>query len=407
MKRYIIMTYDIHPLGGCQNYLSGKCPYLENKGYEVYILYSGSKATEFVFKNLAIYSNGNVPGLDFIPAEMPSSLREKMLRVMKSKVTRNDSIYDETIVESHYDKMHLWGELLAESLNAKHICFNCNEIFRGEDKYYEQYLDFYKFKYERNELYGIVEKSMEFLFGGFDGLIKATNKRFRAAHPGSVQDVNYFNDSIVPEADWSICYIGRILKSYVNRILSDVAAFSEEHEDKKINFIIIGDAEPRLGKIHSIFDRLDNVNLTLLGNLVPIPRLLIKKMDVLIAGAGSAFSVVKENVPVIVPDPNTCLSNGLLGYENKSAILLEPGRKHESFKQSLERVLIEKVHTRMNLKYEYHVKPLNEYYDEHMSMIDDSERQKKYYTHGIICNGPYSLLHKLYVCLKIIKRNWI
>ncbi len=401
------MTYDIHPLGGCQNYLSGKCPYLKNKGYEVYILYAGSQATKFEFKNLAIYSNGNVPGLDFIPAEMPSFLREKMLRVMKSKVTRNGRIYDETVVESHYDKMHLWGELLAESLKAKHICFNCNEIFRGEDKYYEQYLDFYKFKYDRNELYGIVEKSMEFLFGGFDGQIKATNKLFRAAHPGSVQDTNNFNESIVPEADWSICYIGRVLKSYVNRILYDVAAFSKEHGDKSINFIIIGDAEAKHEMIHHVFDRVDNVNLILLGNLIPIPRLLIKRMDVIIAGSGSAFSVISEKIPIIIPDPNSCLSNGLLGYENKSAILLEPGRKHESFKQSLDRVLIEKVHTRMKLKYEYHVKPLNEYYDEHMSMIADSEKQKKYYTRGIIYNGPYSVVHKLNVCLKILKRNGI
>lgn len=401
------MTYDIHPLGGCQNYLSGKCPYLENNGYEVYVLYSGSKATKFEFKNLAIYSDGNVPGLDFIPAEMPSFFRNEMLKVMKSKVTRNDSIYDETVVESHYDKMHLWGELLAESLNAKHMCFNCNEIFRGEDKYYEQYLDFYKFKYERNELYGIVEKSMEYLFGGFDGLIKATNKRFSAAYPEPVQDVKYFDESIVPEADWSICYIGRIIKSYVNRILSDVAAFSEEHGDRKINFIIIGNAEAKYEMIHHIFDRIGNVNLILLGNLIPIPRLLIKKMDVIIAGGGSAFSVLRENIPIIIPDPNICLSNGLLGYENKSTILLEPGRKHESFKQSLDRVLIEKVQTRMKFKYEYHVKPLNEYYDEHMSMIADSEKQKKYYTHDIICNGPYSLSHKLIVFLKIIKRSWI
>jgi len=407
MKRYIILSYDIHPLGGCQNYLSGKCPYLESKGYDVYILYAGISSPKFEFKNLAKYSNGNIPELDFIPAEIPRFLKNCILLTMKSIVTKCDRVYDETIIESHYDKMHLWGELLAEKISAKHMCFNCNEIFRGKGKYYEQYLDFYKYKLNRKELYGITKNSMSFLFGNNININVQSSRTFEAAHPKVVQDVDNYDDSIIPYSDWSICYIGRILKNYVDEILSNVALFSHKHKEKKINFIIIGDAQPKIEKINSIFNQISNVNLIILGNLVPIPRAIIKKMDVILAGAGSAYCVLNEGVPVIVPDSNTCLSNGLLCYENISAVFLDKGRQHETFEHSLERVLVQKVHTTLKVKFKYTESSVSDVYDEHMSMIADSEKQRNYYPHDDIVNGSYSFIHKIKVVLAIFKRKWL
>lgn len=174
----------------------------------------------------------------WIRAQFPSCLQKHVLKDMVSVVSsKHGKQYEQTIIESHHDKTHLWGEILAKELHAKHICFNCNELFRGPDKYFEPYLAFFEFKYRRKELYGITEISVSRLFDGYNGLNDLKEKNFKAKTPDSVQDVSSAAVDELPSADWSICYIGRILKSYVDNILRDVALFAQRHTDKKINFI--------------------------------------------------------------------------------------------------------------------------------------------------------------------------
>ena len=48
-------------------------------------------------------------------------------------------------IESQSEVTALWGELLAEKLRARHVCFNCNELFRGPKKYYEENINFIRF----------------------------------------------------------------------------------------------------------------------------------------------------------------------------------------------------------------------------------------------------------------------
>lgn len=405
MKRYIIMTYDIHPLGGCQNYLSGKCPYLEKRGWEVYVLFTGVKNGKFEFRNLSAYADGNVPELDFIPAELTTLHCRNVIEKMMTIVSKPDTSYTESVIESHYDKMHLWGELLAERIGAKHMCFNCNEIFRGKDKYFESYLDFYKFKYERKELYGIVEQSMFHLFEGYNNVELNNKKNFNARTPDAVQDVPCPELDNFPNATWNVCYFGRILKSYVDRILSDVALFAKSYPDKLINFVIIGDEKPKEAQVHEIFDRMKNVNLILMGNRVPVPRDLVRKMDVIIAGSGCACSVVNEDVPVVVPDPDACLSNGLMGYENESSILLDEGRERESFDVTLRRVLVENVCSKIQRKYVYNFASSTAHYNEHMEMIADSVQIKEYYPSEALTKSQISFVRKMHVYYELLRRK--
>ena len=46
MKQYIILTANIHPIGGMQNYVAGKAAYLERNGWKVTVFFWGdSKGT--------------------------------------------------------------------------------------------------------------------------------------------------------------------------------------------------------------------------------------------------------------------------------------------------------------------------------------------------------------------------
>lgn len=405
------MTYDIHPLGGCQNYLSGKCPYLEARGWDVYILYAGVNSNTFEYKNLSNFASKNIPLIDFIPAQLPHFLQKRVISKMISAVSKKQIDYDETVIESHFDKVDLWGALLAEKLCAKHVCFNCNEIFRGSDKFFEKYLDFYWYKYERKELFGITPKSLIQLFNGYNGFSTISKIYFEAFHPPVVEDVNHDIINAIPNnANWTICYIGRILKSYVNRILSDISLFAKDYHDKIINFVIIGDEKPKADLIHKTFENNKNINVIPLGNQIPIPKILFSKFDVIIAGAGSAWAVINENVPIIIPDPKNCLSNGLFRYENKSSITLDKGRKQESFYDTLKRVLVNQEHKNYNYNITWNIPDLDSQYDKHMSMISNTIGQGHYPSSLLLKNDLFINLgfkEKCLLFIELLKREII
>lgn len=407
MNRYIIMSYDIHPLGGCQNYIWGKAAYLEKRGWDVFVLFAGAKKIAFEFKYLSKYADGNIPALDWIPAQLPNSLQRGTLRDMLRVVCRKGIDYKETIIESHHDKTHLWGELLAEKLKAKHICFNCNELFRGDDKFFEPYLDFFEFKYQRKELYGITDKSVSRLFDGYNGHVDLKEKVFIAKTPDSVQDVQCALVDNIPSADWSICYIGRILKSYVDNILQEVALFAQKHADKQINFIIVGDANIKKKQIDNLFIPISNLNVEYLGNQIPIPRSLFRKVDVVIAGSGCAYASRNEGVPVILPDPEACASDGLYRYENMNPVKLDEGRICEPFIESLERVLVQEVHKSMTFIPVEDNRTASDFYDEHMQMISDTSSKQEFYLVDVLTNNNLTFMQKMYMTCQYYFRKLI
>ena len=51
-----------------------------------------------------------------------------------------------------------------------------------------------------------------------------------------------------------------------------------------------------------------------MGDLVPIPKCIYKKIDCMIAGAICAEISAREGIPTIVADCENYLANGILGY---------------------------------------------------------------------------------------------
>lgn len=83
--------------------------------------------------------------------------------------------------------------------------------------------------------------------------------------------------------------------------------------------LIVGNVDDRKEWLHQKLDKASNLVLTCLGDLVPIPRTLFSKIDVVIGSSGCAECSVVEGVPTIVSDAENSLANGILGYTVFSA----------------------------------------------------------------------------------------
>ena len=230
---------------------------------------------------------------------------------------------NEIIIESHNDIMALWGELLAKQLLARHFFWTANEQYRLPTQYYKEKIDLFLFKFDRKEIFGSCN-TVNRLLEGFR-IVTPDNFEGVLIDEDPVQDV--VNDKVdnLKKYDWTICYIGRSNKPYMTNIISDVGLFASCHKDKSIQFVVVGDIGFHSEELKAIDNKNVNLIVTELGNLHPLPRILFKKVDVVIAGSGSARCSVYEGTLTILADPETGMSNGMLGYDTIDSVYKEKG----------------------------------------------------------------------------------
>lgn len=350
MNRYIIVTQNILRVGGLELFTSGKAEYLEKERWKVDVLYIGHKRRgHCAIPSLNKYLNGGFIELGLPPYMFTSKQRKKALdRIMKYL---NPSLPAENIyIESHSDTTSQWAELIAEKMGGKHVFLLCNEYFRGHGKHYEECMDFYDFKHKRREVAGEVENEMQKLFEGYK-IVPQSECYLFDLDEDPVRDIPSQKIDSISHYDFNICYIGRATKSYVPEILADVAKFAGSVPDKTVQLVLVGDASSQSERLTAIKNLHPGLIVTELGNLVPIPRSLFSKVDVVIAGSGSANCAVHEGIPVILADTETRRSNGLLGYETKNFLFSDETTISKTFMESLEDVFIRRIQDRLEFDY--------------------------------------------------------
>ena len=141
----------------------------------------------------------------------------------------------------------------------------------------------------------------------------------------------------------TVAYIGRIEKSYVKAIFSGVKEFTLDHPDKQIQFVIVGNFTKitMVAWSNDLFRGIKNLKIVATQSLVPIPRNLFKKLDVVIAGAQTAIFSAYEGIPVITAIVGSDKTSGCLYYDTDDAFYGQ-GSKHISYVEALENVLIKK-----------------------------------------------------------------
>ena len=283
MKKYIILMLNIHRMGGTQTYIASKVKYLRDNGWDVYVFYGDMKNNKCAVPQLFEFNDNSIAGLTTPPNYLLPSIRQRVLKEIISIVGIDD--YSEIIVETLTSVLSLWGELVAEALSAKHICFLCDENFRQPGQVYIEHLNFFDFKHQRRELAGIHDNSLVKLFDGYKNIPPEERYTLVAYEGEVVQDVKNEIVEHIERCDWNICYIGRMDKGYVDNIVNDMVQLALKYKDKNIQIIFVGNADKKKKYINKLYKNIINVKLIFLGNLVPIPRILYSKSDVIIAGA--------------------------------------------------------------------------------------------------------------------------
>lgn len=376
MKKYVMLTADLHPIGGMQLYTAGKARFLKERGWDVYVLYSGTNE-----KNCAIdYLNEYTDGAFFCLAYRPAQLEKKTLSYVLNKIEKliGASTSDVVFIESQAEVLALWGELIAEKINGQHICFNCNEQFRGPKKYYEENIKFFMFKYQRRELLGLHADTNKKLFDGYMNVPCSNEFVFDAVEPGPIQDVKNIPTEKLEKFDFNIAYLGRIIKGYVPNILEGVYQFANKYQEKSIQFIIIGDATDRKEEIDKLFNRIHNVKVTYMGDMVPIPRAIFKKIDAMIAGAVCAEISAREGVPTIVADCENYLANGILGYTINNSMYYDSQRGQSTYLEELEDALIYKRYLQNTYSFPPAISS-DDIYESQFVFFDSANSKREYY----------------------------
>ena len=383
-KLYIFVTHYIGDVAGTQMYTAGKVKYLKECGWQIRILCNGPRQTKALMPLLDEYIwDGS--GLNFImtePYKLPKYQQEYFLNLMVQRLNLSPNEYYDIIIESHCDWQAYWAELLAAKIGARHFFIACDEAYRKDhrneasgNRNYESNLDFFYFKWKRNELVGN-ESVLKKLFNGYKNVAAPLVEM-----PPTVQEMYPIQDIDFPiekikKLDWNICHIGRMAKKYVSHAIKGIGELARRYPDKKINFIMVGSPYDRTELLKQTFQNCPNVFFILLGDMVPIPRNLFSKIDVVCAISQSARFAANEGVLTIcgtVDKPDK--TSGVLGYDTKEAINGEP---IFTYVEALENVLVKRLYDDQ----EYglpKIEPAEKAYENFWTIVKNASPVKEYY----------------------------
>lgn len=380
-KIYIFVTHGVG-IGGTPMYTAGKAAYLQQHGWQVFVFFAGSREGKSIIPSLNQYirSGGGMWFLSDPPYKMKRYEQEFCLNDMLSRLNLLPGNEYEIIIESHADTFAYWAELLAAKIGARHFFTCTNEFYRPIPRapkiFFGDNLDFFYFKWKRNELIGR-EATLKKLFNGYKNVtaplvdIPKTIREMDA-----IQDVDFPIEKIA-KLDWNICHFGRAEKEYVAFVIEGVGELARRHPDKKINFIMIGNASSRQSLLDQTLGTLPNVIVTPLGDLVPVPRILFSKVDVVCAISQSARFTANEGILTIVGNvDNPERTPGVLGYDTDQQAR---GKGIFSYVDVLENVLLKKLYDGKKSSLPK-LEPAEKYYDNFWTIVKNASPVKEYYT---------------------------
>ena len=376
-KLYLIFTTRLDTVGGAEMYTAGKSNYLKKLGWQVQCfslgIDVGTTATIPFLDEYVKNGNASFKFLIHHPYNFRRWEQEFFLQSLIDHLEIPNPQEYEIIIETQDISEHFWGELLAQRLGARHFCIFLHEVYNQD---YNDNVDFYYFKWKRNEL--ITNKiAVQKVFRGYKNVtdtLYPIPDIVREMSP--IQDVPFPMIDKIPKSDWNICHIGRIVKNYVPYVIGGVAEFARRHSDKKINFLFVGNILARKDFIIKTFKQIRNVSIVVLGDMVPIPRILLNKVNVVCAIAQSARFAANEGIPTIVGNadyPNR--TPGLLGYDTLEQTF---GEIKFSYTEALENVLVKRLYD--NQEYQLpKLKPAEEYYKNFWTIVEKAAPTKEYY----------------------------
>lgn len=305
-KVYVMMFGISNIVAGGPIYNANKIRFLESKGWNVVVFPVDSG--KVYIKPLEKYNNNSYDFIHFSPYIFGKRKTEKFVEKMASLIPQSDEI----IVETETDYTALWGELLAKKLKARHIVMFLDERNENINSYSSP---FYEFKYKRNELYSISQKSLTYIFSPYFKIESPEKNVWNAWCSNSVESIESDVPELLPKADYMIGSIGRLDKSFVSNIISGVCAFSDKHRENSIGLCMFGGADDKtILQIKKEIQLHHNIKLFISGYIWPIPAAVFPRFDIFISGAGAArvsanMGIQTVNMDVITNEPTGLIDN--------------------------------------------------------------------------------------------------
>ncbi len=380
MKKYILFTYNIYPLGGSQAYNAAKVRYLKANGWDVSVLFPKTVTQEPAFKSLDEYKDNGLRIFEFPPYYFSNRIVEQTLERIITLLNISSEL-EKVIIESNECLSALWGELLAQKINCKHFCFIIGERFRDPVDHYIDNLSFFKFKLDRGELAGNTDLTIDHLLGTEYKVGRRPDLHLAANEGNMPQEVEYpFLSEIQPDG-WRICYFGRI-KGCTYFITKSVIEFARRHSEKKIQYILAGLDKGQSEELDGLLEsRPDNLTTLYTGMLLPIPKKLFECVDVTLAASGCALISAHSGCPTIISDGDTLNPIGISGYTT-NASLYGDNISDKSYEEYMEDILVKnfcKTHPYKPDNNPFFLEPEVAFRD-HDSFIESSSQDKEYYS---------------------------
>lgn len=291
MKKYIFFTPCICKVGGAEEYINKKSVRLEKAGYTPIIFHCVNGP--ILIPHFNEIRNYRITELGLTPFYYTKKQRHRIIKqiIEHCDISKNDKIF----IESTEISMSEWGEMVAEQIEAKHVCI----ILQENHDYPKYFQDYLFFKYNRTELYGITKKSIPMMLKDYDSAA-LEGRHIVAECNNVVDDVPCTLIEHIPKADYTIGSIGRLEKNFVIGGLKQVVLLANKYNDCAFNLILIGGgSDERVNEIKKIFEQVTNVTLLITGYMYPIPQKLLEMIDCFFSSAGSVHVTSELGKPTI------------------------------------------------------------------------------------------------------------
>lgn len=309
MKTYIFLTRRITGIGGAEKYTANKVRFLKENAWRVFV-FSG-RGGQVLLDDFRGYEEFIIPDLAYAPDCYPSRKVSATLEGIAKTI--GERVDGECIVQSDAGIRAIWGELLAARLGARHLAF----LLQEEHRYSGEMRRFLRFKYDRHELAGIVKDSVARMLDDPSVELRP-DTAISAFCNNVVEDVpEPFTARLDPAATRTLGSIGRLEKPCVRPILDGILRYSARHPAETLNLVLVGGtpASALESEIKALFAGHPRIRLLLTGNLHPIPKRLLDRIDAFVSTAGSSRVSFRAGRPTVLVHPVTGVPAGIPGLD--------------------------------------------------------------------------------------------
>lgn len=307
---YIFLSWTLHGYAGGQSYTNTKTKWLQKQGWTVLAFDAVYRKNEPCLDYLQPFSNNTIRELIYEPFYFSKSKIRRIVDIIDLRIADRGNI----VIESNAVVLCIWGEIIAKSLGAKHICYPLEENYIISNR---KMFDFFYFKALRNELFFIKPRAFQHFFENYMRFDISESKSWNAVEGVNIEDIHYEQINQLPVANFNILSFGR-KKSYFYDMVSSIVDFARENSNVQINLVFLGLEDDEDFK--KLLNQSPNINSVCLGMLRPLPKIIFEKSDVVIASSGCAqiaFEAGNKTICICAEDHKPL---GVLGYTTTSIL---------------------------------------------------------------------------------------